>query len=176
MTRPKAAGGTTRPTHRTKKSTPAGSRAEERAVGREEGRKEEREEGRTEEAISTMREFLQMDLDPAYLDRIEAVWRRDGPPSDAARRVRAVLRTPRRVADPVAGPGRERRQRVPRGSAAPRYRSPVAPRLPTIRGYRTRQVRDRHCFSCVDIGPSLGQRRACCAECPQNSRCPDAMG
>ena len=41
-----------------------------------------------------MREFLQMDLEPAYLDRIEAVWRRDGPPPDAARRVRAVLRTP----------------------------------------------------------------------------------
>ena len=53
-----------------------------------------REEGRTEEAVNTMREFLQMDLDPARLDRIEAVWRRDGPPSDAARRVRAVLRTP----------------------------------------------------------------------------------
>ena len=63
---------------------------ESRAAGREEGR----EEGRTEEAVNTMREFLQMDLDPAYLDRIEAVWRRDGPPSHAARRVRAVLRTP----------------------------------------------------------------------------------
>lgn len=66
------------------------SRAEGRAAGREEGR----EEGRTEEAVNTMREFLQMDLDPANLDRIESVWRRDGPPSDAARRVRAVLRTP----------------------------------------------------------------------------------
>ena len=70
------------------------SRAEGRAKGREEGRKEGREEGRTEEAVNTMREFLQMDLDPAHLDRIEAVWRWDGPPSDAARRIRTVLRTP----------------------------------------------------------------------------------
>ena len=70
------------------------SRAEGRAIGREEGREVGREEGRTEEAVNTMREFLQMDLDPVYLDRIEAVWRRVGPPSDAARRVRAVLRTP----------------------------------------------------------------------------------
>jgi len=73
-------------------------RQESRVAGRDEGRKEGREEGweegRTEEAVNTMREFLQMDLDPVYLDRIEAVWRRDGPPSDAARRVRAVLRTP----------------------------------------------------------------------------------
>ena len=59
-------------------------------IGREQGLVE----GRTEEAVNTMREFLQMDLDPAYLEHIEAVWRRDGPPSDAARRVRAVLRTP----------------------------------------------------------------------------------
>ena len=66
------------------------SRAEGRAAGREEGRAE----GRTEEAVNTMREFLQMDLDAAYLDRIKAAWRRDGPPSDAARRIRAVLRTP----------------------------------------------------------------------------------
>ena len=63
---------------------------ESRARGREEGW----EEGRTEVAVDVMREFLQMDLDPAHLDRIEAIWRRDGPPSDAARRVRAVLRTP----------------------------------------------------------------------------------
>ena len=63
---------------------------ESRAEGREEGRKE----GRTEEAVNTMPEFLQMDLDPAYLDRIEAVWHRDGPPSDAARRIRTVLRNP----------------------------------------------------------------------------------
>ena len=70
------------------------SRAAGRAKGREEGREEGRKEGRTEEAVNTMREFLQMDLDPAHLDRIEAVWRRDGPPSDAARRIRAVLRTP----------------------------------------------------------------------------------
>ena len=63
---------------------------ESRAKGREEGW----EEGRTEVAVDVMREFLQMDLDPAHLDHIEAIWRRDGPPSDAARRVRAVLRTP----------------------------------------------------------------------------------
>ncbi|MDE0673190.1 MAG: Uma2 family endonuclease [Caldilineaceae bacterium] len=61
-----------------------------RAQGREEGREEERGAA----AISVMREFLESKLAPAHLDRIEAVWRRDGPPTDAFRRIRAVQRTP----------------------------------------------------------------------------------
>lgn len=61
-----------------------------RAEGREAGRGEER----VEAAIDVMREFLASELAPAYLDRIEAVWRKDGPPMDAFRRIRAVQRTP----------------------------------------------------------------------------------
>ena len=49
---------------------------------------------RTDMAIDMMREFLGSELEPENLDRVEEVWRRDGPPTDAARRVRAVLQTP----------------------------------------------------------------------------------
>ena len=59
-----------------------------RAEGREAGRGEER----VEAAIDVKREFLASELAPAHLDRIEAVWRKDGPPMDAFRRIRAVQR------------------------------------------------------------------------------------
>ncbi len=49
---------------------------------------------RTDMAIDMMREFLESELEPEHLDRIEAVWRGDGPPADAARRVRTVLQNP----------------------------------------------------------------------------------
>ena len=57
-------------------------------------RAEGREEERVAAAVNVMREFLESKLAPAHLDRIEAVWRRDGPPADAFRRIRAVQRTP----------------------------------------------------------------------------------
>ena len=57
-------------------------------------RAEGREEERVEAAIGVMREFLGSELAPAYLDRIEAAWRKDGPPMDAFRCIRAVQRTP----------------------------------------------------------------------------------
>ena len=57
-------------------------------------RAEGREEERVEAAIGVMREFLASELAPAYLNRIEAVWRKDGPPMDAFRRIQAVQRTP----------------------------------------------------------------------------------
>lgn len=49
---------------------------------------------RTDMAIDMMREFLGAELEPENLDRVEEVWRGDGLPTDAARRVRAVLQTP----------------------------------------------------------------------------------
>ena len=49
---------------------------------------------RTDMAIDMMREFLGSELEPEHLDRIEEVWRGDGPPTDAARRVRTVLQSP----------------------------------------------------------------------------------
>ena len=58
-------------------------------------RAEGREEERVAAAIGVMREFLGSELAPAHLDRIEVVWRKDGPPMDAFRRIRAVQRTPR---------------------------------------------------------------------------------
>jgi hypothetical protein len=51
-------------------------------------------QARTDMAIDMMREFLGSELGPKNLDRVEEVWRGDGPPTDAARRVRAVLQTP----------------------------------------------------------------------------------
>ena len=41
-----------------------------------------------------MREFLGSELTSAHLDRIEAVWRKDGPPMDACRHIRTAQRTP----------------------------------------------------------------------------------
>ena len=49
---------------------------------------------RTDMAIDMMREFLGAELESEHLDRIEEVWRGDGPPTDAARRVRTVLQSP----------------------------------------------------------------------------------
>ena len=49
---------------------------------------------RTDMAVDMMREFLGSELEPEHLDWIEKVWRGNGPPTDAARRVRTVLQTP----------------------------------------------------------------------------------
>ena len=49
---------------------------------------------RTDMTIDMMREFLGSELEPEHLDWIEEVWRGNGPPTDAARRVRTVLQTP----------------------------------------------------------------------------------
>ena len=51
-------------------------------------------EGEIRVVIATLREFLGEELAPTDLDRIEAAWHRDGPPTDALQRIRDVLRTP----------------------------------------------------------------------------------
>ena len=63
---------------------------DERDRIRQAGRAEER----LEATIDTMREFLGPELADVHLDRIELIWRRDGPPADALRRVRDTLRAP----------------------------------------------------------------------------------
>ena len=63
------------------------------AIGMERAREEGRAEARTAMAVAVMREFLGEELEAVDLDRIEAVWRRNGPPNDYLRRVKAVLRT-----------------------------------------------------------------------------------
>ncbi|MCY4523049.1 MAG: Uma2 family endonuclease [Caldilineaceae bacterium] len=59
---------------------------------------------RTDMAIDMMREFLGSELEPEHLDRIEEVWREDGPPTDAARRVRTVLQSPPTWRSLLGGP------------------------------------------------------------------------
>ena len=59
---------------------------------------------RTDMAIDMMREFLGSELEPEHLDRIEEVWREDGPPTDAARRVRTVLQSPHTWRSLLGGP------------------------------------------------------------------------
>ena len=51
-------------------------------------------EGEIRTVIAALREFLGEVVAPADLDRIETIWHRDGPPTDALQRVRDVLRTP----------------------------------------------------------------------------------
>ena len=53
-----------------------------------------RAEERIDQAIATLREFLGDVLAPTDLDRITTVWRRDGPPEDHLRRIKAVLQAP----------------------------------------------------------------------------------
>ena len=67
---------------------------DERDRIRQKGKNEGRTEERLEATIDTMREFLGPELADVHLDRIELIWRRDGPPADALRRVRDALRAP----------------------------------------------------------------------------------
>lgn len=67
---------------------------DERERIRQEGKNEGRTVERLEATIDTMREFLGPELAGVHLDRIELIWRRDGPPADALRRVRDALRAP----------------------------------------------------------------------------------
>ena len=45
-------------------------------------------------AIAALHGFLGEELKPAQLDRIEAVWRGNDPPTDHVRRIRNTLRAP----------------------------------------------------------------------------------
>ena len=53
-----------------------------------------RAEERVEQAISVLRTFLEDELAPTDLDRIEETWRTFGPPANYAQRVRTVLQEP----------------------------------------------------------------------------------
>ena len=64
---------------------------ETRAASLQEG--EARGEAKT--AVAALHTFLGEVLTPTDLDRIEAAWHRDGPPTDALQRIRDVLRTPK---------------------------------------------------------------------------------
>ena len=55
---------------------------------------ETRQAERTDQAVATLREFLDTMLSPAVLDLIETTWRRDGPPPNHLRQIKAVLRMP----------------------------------------------------------------------------------
>ncbi|MYA03628.1 MAG: hypothetical protein F4Y37_03320 [Caldilineaceae bacterium SB0664_bin_22] len=50
--------------------------------------------GEAKSAVAALHAFLDEVLAPADLERIETIWHRDGPPTDALQRVRDVLRTP----------------------------------------------------------------------------------
>ena len=49
---------------------------------------------RIDQAVATLREFLDMMLSQAVLDLIETTWRRDGLPPNHLRQIKAVLRMP----------------------------------------------------------------------------------
>ena len=49
---------------------------------------------RTDMAIAMMRSLLSREMDAADLDRVEAVWRRDAPPTDAVDRILKVQQVP----------------------------------------------------------------------------------
>ena len=74
------------------------SREEGRMEGREEGREEGRMEGQEEERLNMAVDLLQKLLSNALplelRDRIEAVWRKDGPPPDVVDRILAVQQAP----------------------------------------------------------------------------------
>ncbi|MCY3658196.1 MAG: Uma2 family endonuclease [Caldilineaceae bacterium] len=55
---------------------------------------ETRQAERIDQAVATLREFLDMMLSPAVLDLIETTWRRDGLPPNHLRQIKAVLRMP----------------------------------------------------------------------------------
>ena len=55
-------------------------------------RETDRERERTELAIGLLHAHLGTDLEPANLERIEAVWHRDGPPPNVMDRIRKVQR------------------------------------------------------------------------------------
>ena len=52
------------------------------------------ERERTQLAIGLLRAYLGTELEPVELDRIEAAWRRDGPPPDVMDRILAVQQAP----------------------------------------------------------------------------------
>ncbi|MCY4519259.1 MAG: Uma2 family endonuclease [Caldilineaceae bacterium] len=55
---------------------------------------ETRQAERTDQAVATVREFLDATLSPAVLDLIETAWRRAGPPPNHLRQIKAVLHMP----------------------------------------------------------------------------------
>ena len=57
-------------------------------------RETDRERERTQLAIGLLRAYLGTELEPVELDRIEAAWRRDGPPPDVMDRILAVQQAP----------------------------------------------------------------------------------
>ena len=54
----------------------------------------ELERERTELAIGLLRAYLGTELEPANLERIEAVWHRDGPPPNVMDHIRKVQQAP----------------------------------------------------------------------------------
>ncbi len=67
---------------------------ENRQEGLTEGMAIGREEERADHALATLRGFLRDVLAPTDLDRIVAVWHRDGPPENYLQCIKATLQTP----------------------------------------------------------------------------------